>query len=637
MTYSLSIQNLSLMLCLIKINLMSNLIKILPEQVISKIAAGEVIQRPESVVKELIENSIDAGAKQITLIIKDAGKSLIQVIDDGFGMTSDDAEICFYRHSTSKINDEKDLDSIHTLGFRGEALYSVTAISQVEVRTKTKEEELGTILNIENGKIINKTSDRFNTGTSISVKNLFYNTPARRNFLKSDATEIKHIFDTLIRFSLCYPEIKFTLFNNENRIFEYNSEGYDDRINRVFEDKNISNMIYLFEDIDFLKIKGYINKPQFLKKNRGEQYIFLNRRYITNKAINHAVFSAYENFAKVQGYPFYLIFLNIDPAKVDVNVHPSKLEVKFYDEKSIYSFVNSVIKKALGSSDLIPDFVFNKENSIQEISSPGSNIKNAEIPKSRYQQGFTDTSFKRNLNFNKDGKSIFNLDGYASLFRSSEKDFELFSEGATGQSIFQEFEHREEPEIIKSDKGIWQIQLKYIVTQIKSGIIFIDQHVAHERILYEKALNSLNNKLPFSQQLLFPKTIELKPDDMQLLKELLDDLKSLGFVIKLFSKNTLVLEGIPADVKFGNEENILKEILNDFKDNKEPGVEKKDNLAKTFACKAAIKVGDFLTQNEMISLIDQLFATSMPYVCPHGRPILIRITVDELDKRFGRK
>jgi DNA mismatch repair protein MutL len=616
---------------------MSNLIKILPEQVASKIAAGEVIQRPESVVKELIENSIDAGTRHITLIIKDSGKSLIQVIDDGFGMTSDDAGICFYRHSTSKINNEKDLDSIHTLGFRGEALYSVTAIAQVEVRTKTKEEELGTILNIENGKIINKTSDRFKTGTSISVKNLFYNTPARRNFLKSDATELKHIFDTFFRFCLCYPEIKFTLFNNDSKIYEYDSEGYDSRISRVFEDKHMGDLIYFSEDIDFLKIKGYINKPQFLKKNRGEQYIFLNRRYITNKAINHAVFSAYENFAKVQGYPFYLIFLNIDPAKVDVNVHPSKLEVKFYDEKSIYSFVNSVIKKALGSSDLIVDFVFNKESSIQEVSNSESSIKDTETLKSRYQQGFTDTSFKRNLNFSKERKSIFSLNDYASLFRSSEKDEILSSGSVIEQSIFQEFEHREEPEIIKSDKGIWQIQLKYIVTQIKSGIIFIDQHVAHERILYEKALNSFNNKLPFSQQLLFPKTIELKPDDMQLLKELLDDLKSLGFVIKLFSKNTLVLEGIPADVKFGNEENILKEILDDFKINKEPEIEKKDNLAKTFACKAAIKVGDFLTHNEMISLIDQLFATSMPYVCPHGRPILIRITVEELDKRFGRK
>jgi DNA mismatch repair protein MutL len=618
---------------------MSNYIKILPERVINKIAAGEVIQRPESVVKELVENSIDAGATRITLIIKDSGKTLIQIMDNGKGMSPEDADICFIRHSTSKINDEKDLESIHTLGFRGEALYSVSAIAQVEVKTRTENDELGTVLYVENSKVTNTSKDSCEVGTSISVKNLFYNVPARRNFLKSDATETKHIFETFTKFCISYPEIEFKLINDENTVYNYHSGDLRERIQAVFKSQDIENFIFFNEDLDFLKVKGFIGKPQFLKKNRGDQYLFLNQRQIQSKSINHAVVSAYQNFAKIEGYPFFILFLHIDPSKIDVNVHPSKLEVKFYDERSIYAIVNSVIKKALGSSDLVPDYNFSRGT--RDSIKLNSENRVADFRTSERSDNDSSFSFPRSsgiFNYNKQEK--FNIQEYSALFTSPKGD-DIFKGNEVKdenreiiETPLQEYEHKED---IILNKGIWQLNLKYIVTRVKTGIIIIDQHVAHERILYEKALVSLNNKLPFSQQLLFPKTLELSPVDFQLVKDLLEDLSNLGFIIKIFSKNSIVIEGVPSVVKFNNEENFLREILIDFQSNKELGIDSKDKLAASFACKAAIKFGDFLTEDEMIVLVDQLFATSMPFVCPHGRPVIIKVTIDELDKRFGRK
>jgi DNA mismatch repair protein MutL len=617
---------------------MSDFIKLLPDRVINKIAAGEVIQRPESAVKELIENSIDADAKDITLIIKDSGKTLIRIIDNGCGMTPNDAELCFIRHSTSKISDETDLDSIQTLGFRGEALASIASIAQVELMTRNNESELGTIVSIENSKITDISKNAMETGTSISVKNIYFNVPARRNFLKSDATELKHIIDTFLRFAICYPEIGFTLINNDEKVYSFQASDYDERITQVFKNIEQDSLIYFEEDLDYIKFRGFIGKPQFLKKNRGDQYLFLNRRYIVNKAISHAVFSAYEDLARVEGYPFFIIFITIDPRKVDINVHPSKMEVKFDDERSIYSLLKSIIKKSLSKSNLVPDFGFT-----QEEDSGSSFFTTREAQQERYQNISSRENVSSNnqrdtfTNFRPERQEKFNMEEYSALFKAPEKEslFEFKRKEQEPEII--EFEHKKEKEFIKSEKGIWQLDKKYIIAQIKTGIIIIDQHVAHERILYEKALESLSRKRPAFQQLLFPISITLQTDEFELLKEMADEFHDLGFIMKLTDNKTVLLEAVPSEMKLGNEENIFIELLSDLKANKELKIERRDYLASTFACKAAIKHGDLLSKDEMVSLIDHLFMTTMPYVCPHGRPVIIKITLDDLDRKFGRK
>jgi DNA mismatch repair protein MutL len=645
---------------------MSKYINILPEIIINKIAAGEVIQRPESAVKELIENAIDAGSTTIKLLVKDAGKTLIQVIDNGSGIYPEDAEVCFIRHSTSKIFSEDDLEAIHTLGFRGEALASMAAVAQVELKTRTEDAELGTMVNIENSKVVNKEPCSCEKGTSVSIKNLYYNTPARRNFLKSDSTELKHIVDTFMRFCISYPEIKFIFINNGSIVYDLDSSDLFDRIVSVFKNykkesfEKKEDIIYFTETLDFLQIKGFIAKPQFLRKNKGEQYIFLNRRYIQNRMINHAISTAYETATRVSGYPFFILFLSIDPKKIDVNVHPSKLEAKFDDERAIYHIITTVIKKSLASSDLTPGLDLENTNIGFgfEKKLTDDNFKNIPNKMSSNDWSFKEKSFEKNGNWQSSNKEqwakpvsrndkTFLLSDYSNLYKADDYTKPtVINEGEQSkkeEDIFLTFDDDTNPNHKSINTGqivplnVWQIHCKYIVAQIASGIIVIDQHVAHERILYEKALKFLNNKIPLSQQLLFPITINLSLQDYEIAKELLEDLKNLGFEIKLFSNNSVVLDGIPSDVKLGNEENILKEIIYDIRNYKEPNMDTKDFLAKTFSCKAAIKFGDSLSQIEMMALIDQLFATEMPYVCPHGRPIVVKISVDELDKKFGRK
>ncbi len=339
----------------------SNKIKILPENIANKIAAGEVVQRPESVVKELIENSIDAGARTIELIVKRAGKVLLQVIDDGAGMNEEDALLCIQKHATSKIAELEDLDAISTLGFRGEALSSIAAVSQLEIKTETRDEEIGTLLRIDDGSTVIREKGSFPKGTSVAVKNLFFNTPARRNFLKTDATELKHIIDTFNRISLSHPEISFKFYNEDDPVFNYKAGTLDERIAQVFADNMIDALIPVEEHTDFLNLHGYVGKPSMLKKSKGEQYLFLNKRYVVSKQINHAIFSAYENILEKGDYPFFVLFIELDPRRIDVNVHPAKLEVRFDDEKDVYSFVLAVVRKSLGSHDLVPNLTFGEE------------------------------------------------------------------------------------------------------------------------------------------------------------------------------------------------------------------------------------------------------------------------------------
>ncbi len=609
-------------------------IKILPENLANKIAAGEVVQRPESVVKELLENAIDADAKNIEVIIKQAGKALIQVCDDGSGMSEDDVKLCIQKHATSKISDYADLEALKTLGFRGEALSSIAAVSQFEIKTETRDEEIGTLLKIEGENQITIERTSASKGTCVSVKNLFYNTPARRKFLKTDGTELKHIIDTFNKSALSHPEISFKYYNNDSLVFDYPSAATEERLKQVFADNILDGVIPVNEETEYISLNGYIGKPAMMTKSKGDQYLFLNKRFVISKQINHAVFKAYENILEKGDYPFFVLFLTIDPSKIDVNIHPSKLEVKFDDEKDVYHFVMAVIKKSLGMFDLVPTMAFEESDEKEKLRFD---------PFNKTSQGdFSDrpTSSERQTRVPVTDKEI------DLVFGSLTSDIQRKENSLLTNSFLED----EEKQILSGNKTfeskvkgpeettfIIQLHNKYIISQIKSGLMIIDQHVAHERILYEKVLNRLEANMPFSQHLLFPLTIQFDPGSYGILEELNSLLNRLGFQLKFFSKNTIIVEGVPEDIKSGSEERILREFIEEYSINqREKKLEQRDNIAKSYSCKAAIKAGDKLSEKEMHLLIDQLFATSMPYVCPHGRPIMIKISLEEFDRRFGR-
>ncbi|MFA3783207.1 DNA mismatch repair endonuclease MutL [Melioribacteraceae bacterium 4301-Me] len=611
-------------------------IKILPEHVANKIAAGEVVNRPESVVKELLENSIDAKASSIDVYIKGAGKVLIQVSDDGEGMSEEDALLCIQRHATSKISTAEDLTSIKTFGFRGEALSAIASVSVFELKTERKTDEIGTLIRIDEfGKIFSEKGS-FSKGTTVAVKNLFYNTPARRNFLKSNSTELKHIIETFKRIALSHPHISFKLYNDDELLFDFPATTLDDRMKSVFAENILDLAFEVKELTEYISLFGYIGKPTYLRKSRGEQYFYLNNRYVVSKVINHAVFTSFENIMEKGDYPFFVLFMEIDPKKIDVNVHPSKLEVKFEDEKEIYTFVQAVVKKGIGSYDLVPSISLDDET------------KNSNSAQLRF------IDFRKTEKYDLSDRPNFSKDKNHSAFFSDEDIDRLFGNlnneikyTLPNSNVLHPFDEKEQKEIyhtssIESQKGVESpfivlLHNKYILTQIKSGLMIIDAHVAHERILYEKALKSFNANLPFSQQLLFAQTLKADPADIELIKELNPYLVKLGFEIKISSKNTITILGVPSDVLVGTEIETLLEILKEYRKNQqEKNLEITDNIAKSFSCKAAIKAGHKLNETEMRILVDQLFATSMPYVCPHGRPIVVKIPIEEFDKRFGR-
>ena len=613
----------------------NNKIKILPENITSKIAAGEVIQRPESVVKELMENSVDAGANSIEVIVKNAGKKLIQVCDNGSGMSKDDALTCVHKHATSKIRAYEDLEAITTLGFRGEALSSMAAVAQLEIKTELAEDDIGTLVRIdETGTIVHEKGS-FTKGTCVAVKNLFFNTPARRKFLKSDATELKHIIDSFNKTALSHPLISFKFYNNDDLIFNYEAGSIENRIAQIFADNMIDALLHVDEKTDYLNVNGYIGKPSLLKKSKGDQYLYLNDRYIINRQINHAVFTAYENLLEKGDYPFFILKLEIDPEKIDVNVHPSKLEAKFDDEKSIYNFVLAVVKKSLGTHDLVPSMVFSDELQEEE-----------KLVVDKYHQtkqnDFSDRPGGSNAKVETPRFSDEDIDR---LFSSITADVVVSKPESGSTHPFEKQEQAEVQHTMAEEKRsvdedssyIFQLHNKYILSQIKTGLMIIDQHVAHERILYEKALNRFDADIPFSQQLLFPRTVIVDPGRYELIEELYSYLNKLGFELKFKSADKIEIIGVPDDIIGGSEEKILLEIVEEYSINlNEKGLEEKDNLAKSYSCKTAIKAGDKLSEREMRLLVDQLFATSMPYACPHGRPIVVKITLNEFDRRFGR-
>jgi len=618
---------------------MPDIIQLLPDSVANQIAAGEVVQRPASAVKELVENAIDAGADKIQLILKDAGKALIQVIDNGCGMSLTDARMSFERHATSKIKKAEDLFAIRTMGFRGEAMASIAAIAQVELRTRRHEDELGTCIFIEGSEVLSQEACSVNTGTSISVKNLFYNTPARRNFLRSNPVELRHIIDEFQRVALANPQIFFTMHHDGQEVYHLPASSLKQRIVHLFGNNYNQRLVPVEEDTSIIKLHGFVGKPEFARKTRGEQFFFVNNRFIRDAYLNHAVLTAFYEVLPDDTYPLYVLFIDIDPARIDINVHPTKTEIKYQDEKAIYAIIRSAVKRSLGRYNITPSLDFDQENSIEHLITPKpfeeivaptiafnpdfnpfANEKKAdrEIPFLRERSNYESSPIPKN---------------WDTLYEISKREHAIQHEIHEQKNIAVE-----EQEVNKSsERQLFQVHNRFILSQIKSGFMLIGQQAAHERILYERFLQQLENHSGVSQQSLFPQSVTLNSSDFELLRELLPDVRALGFDIREFGKNTVVVDGIPADLNNVSEHQLLEQLLEGFKNNLAIlKVDKRDNLARSLARNAAIKTGTKLSLEEMNLLIDQLFACQMPNVALNGKPVISTFTMNELLDRFEK-
>lgn len=616
---------------------MLDIIQLLPDSVANQIAAGEVVQRPASAVKELLENAIDAGANKVQLILKDAGKALIQVIDNGCGMSVTDARMCFERHATSKVRKAADLFAIRTMGFRGEAMASIAAISQVEMKTRRHEDEIGTMIEIEGATFIKQEPCATPAGTSICIKNLFYNTPARRNFLRSNPAEMRHIIDEFQRISMANPHIAFSLHSDGQEIYRLPSSGLKQRIVHLLGNNYNERLIPVEEETSIINLKGFIGKPQFAKKTRGEQFFFVNNRFIKDGYLNHAVTKAYEDLLTEENFPLYVLFIDIDPSKIDVNVHPTKTEIKYLEEKSIYAIMHSAVKRSLGRFNISPSIDFDQETGFSSMIS----LKKPE--------DIVPPTINFNPDFNPFGQSNNVPREYA--YQSS-GDYKPAAVSKNWGSLYEIVKHQpqeqaaleldpegEDEQFAPVQKQLMQVHNKYIMSQIKSGIMVIDQQAAHERILYERFLLHLEDRKGASQQSLFPQTVTLSPNDFELAKSLLDDIKSLGFEVREFGKNTLVIEGIPVDLGSNNlnETQLFEHLIEGFKNSQqELKLDKRDALARSMARNSSIKSGVSLAQEEMNTLIEQLFACKTPNFSISGKPVIQTIGLTEIDKKFDR-
>ena len=632
---------------------MSDIIQLLPDSVANQIAAGEVVQRPASAVKELIENAIDAGADKIQLIVKDAGKALIQVIDNGCGMSGTDARMCFERHATSKIKKAEDLFAIRTMGFRGEAMASIAAVAQVELKTRRHEDELGSQIFVDGSEVIKQEPCSTAAGTSISVKNLFYNIPARRNFLKSNPVEMRHIIDEFQRVALAHPEIFFSLHHDGQEVYHLPASALKQRIVHLFGNNYNQRLVPVEEDTTIINLHGFVGKPEFAKRTRGEQFFFVNNRFIKDPYLNHAVLTAFEEILPDDTYPLYVLFIDIDPSKIDINVHPTKTEIKYQDEKAIYAIIRSAVKRSLGRYNITPSLDFDQENSIEHLITPKP-FEEIVAPVIAFNPDFNPfAKTDRELPFEKEskgGNSSYNGGGSLNTDRSSRSNpipsnWETLYEIAKRDTPAVQAElHAEESVTVNdqdiaksSDKQFFQIHNRFIMSQIKSGFMLINQQAAHERILYERFLNQLQNQSGVSQQSLFPQSLTLNGADFELLRELMPDIRALGFDLREFGKNTVVVEGIPADLNNVGEHELLEHLLEGFKNNQSIlKLDKRDNLARSLARNAAIKAGTKLSAEEMNQLTDQLFACQMPNVALNGKPVISTFTLNELLERFEK-
>lgn len=622
---------------------MSDIIQLLPDHVANQIAAGEVVQRPASVVKELMENAIDAGASQIKIIVKEAGKTLIQVIDDGKGMSPTDARLSFERHATSKIRSAEDLFSLNTKGFRGEALASIAAIAHVELKTKQADQELGTQIEIEGSEITAQDVVVTPQGTSIAVKNLFFNIPARRNFLKSNTVELRHVIDEFQRVALAHPAISFVMYHNGSENFNLPESNYRQRVVNIFGGKTNEKLVPVEETTEVLKISGFVGKPKYAKKTKNEQFFFVNDRFIKSAYLNHAINSAFDGLLKDGSHPSYFLNLTVDPKTIDINIHPTKTEIKFDDEHTLYAILRSAVKHSLGQFNIAPVLDFDLDTNLdtpydyknKEASTPTVEVDRTFNPfeeSNNRQITFgnvtaTAAQFKRQATDNWDSLYM----GLESDDTDSPQDFgaiEYESEEET-ESLFLDDKYAE------ATHTTYQLHNKYIVSTIKSGMVIIDQHKAHQRVLYEKLLKNMTVKEAVSQQLLFPLQLHFSPSEMTIIGQLKEDLEFTGFVFSSFENELLEITGVPVGVPESEVSIILEQLISDVEQEvPESNFSATDLLAKSMAKSLAIKTGQSLTKLEQEHLVNSLFACKAPTVSPTNRTTFITMSVDDLEKKF---
>jgi len=613
---------------------MADIIQLLPDHVANQIAAGEVVQRPASVVKELLENAIDAGATEITLVVKDAGKTLIQVIDNGDGMSTTDARLCFERHATSKIKSAEDLFSLHTKGFRGEALASIAAIAHVELKTKKEASEVGTRITIEGSEVTAQEPVVVQKGTTISVKNLFYNIPARRNFLKSNAVESRHIIDEFHRVALAHSQVAFTMINNGSDIFKLPASNSRQRIVAIFGGKTNEKLVPVSEETEILKIDGFVLKPDFARKSKGERFFFVNDRFIKSSYLHHAVLSAFEGLIKEGTHPGYFLFLEVDPKSVDINIHPTKTEIKFEDEHAMYAMLRSTIKHSLGQFSIAPVLDFNRD---ANFDTPYEYTRKFPVaPTIEVDSGFnpfrkeSGSGGASHHNYKKE-----NTSSWESLYvglkdpeaDSENGNIEFESEEVTGKLF--------ETETEEAGQATFQLHNKYIISPIKSGMMVIHQHLAHQRVLYEELLKNITVQEAVSQQLLFPLNFTFSKGDTAILAKIREQLEHTGFVFSELKEDRFEICGIPVSLPESQVGIVLEQLITDIKEEvPDAGFSQNDLLVKSMAKSMAVKSGVSLNRKEQEHLINQLFACKEPSIAPNNKPILVTMNVNDFDKKF---
>lgn len=631
---------------------MSSIIRLLPDHVANQIAAGEVVQRPASVVKELVENAVDAGATSIQLLVKDAGKTLIQVMDNGKGMNETDARLCFERHATSKIALAEDLFKLKTKGFRGEALASIAAIAHVELKTKQADAELGTHLTIEGSKVVSQEVAVVPQGTSFSVKNLFFNIPARRNFLKSDTVEMRHVVDEFERVALAHPDIHFTLINNGSEMFNLPATNLRQRIVGVFGSKTNEKLVPVQETTEIVEVLGFVAKPEFAKKSRGEQFFFVNDRFIKSGYLHHAISAAFEGLLKEGTHPSYFLYLQVPENSIDINIHPTKTEIKFDDEQALYAILRATVKHSLGQFNVTPVLDFQRDQSLDtpyhfegtKSVDPTIEINTGFNPFDAIKErpASSSASFSSKMNTGSGGMSSAPFrkevpSQWETLYDGIPQEKEtilasqhIFEQEVVTGSLFD----ADETESNVQNKT-YQIHKKYIVSPIKSGMVIIDQRRAHQRVLYEQYLNDLHSNKNSSQQLLFPLSLYYATYEMELLQQMQDYLQQIGFVFDAFDTEKVVISGIPVAITESEVSIILEDLLSDmqsaFPTDKDV---LKDRIAKSFAQSLAVKTGTFLNEKEQEHIVNSLFACTEPNVSPFLKPTFITMKVEDIDKKF---
>ena len=616
---------------------MADIIQLLPDHVANQIAAGEVVQRPASVVKELLENAIDAQATIIKLLIKDAGKTLVQVIDNGSGMSVTDARLSFERHATSKIRSAEDLFQLHTKGFRGEALASIAAIAHVELKSKQELDDVGTQLIIEGSEV--KSQDVVVTpkGTSIAVKNLFFNIPARRNFLKSNPVELRHVIDEFHRVALAHPNIEFVMYHNGSEAFNLPESNFRQRIVNIFGNKANEKLVPVNEDTEVLKVSGFVGKPEYAKKTRGEQFFFVNNRFIKSAYLNHAINAAFDGLLKDGTHASYFLNLEVDSKSIDINIHPTKTEIKFDDEQTLYAILRASVKHSLGQFSIAPVLDFERD---ANLDTPYDyKDKGAESPKVEVDSMFNP--------FNEEKKPI---KGIATPYRKEPVNsweglyVGLESKGTKSPNNFSEVQFESEEQALdmfentgdnQASQSTYQLHNKYIISKIKSGMLLIDQHRAHQRVLYENFLKHITIKESVSQQLLFPVDVYFSAEEISILQNVQKDLEHTGFVFEDFRSDHIKISGVPVSLPASEVSLVLEQLISDIQNEvPDSNFSGTDLLAKSMAKSLAIKTGQALSSIEQEHLVNSLFGCKEPNMSPTNKTTFITLTVDELDRKF---